>query len=609
MHVIGTAGHVDHGKSALVRALTGTDPDRFAEEKARGLTIDLGFAWLDLPSVGEVAIVDVPGHERFVRNMLAGAGRISICLFVVAANEGFMPQSREHLAILDLLGVDRGVVALTKADLVDRAALQELTQEVRREITGTSLEGIPIVACSTVTDAGLDELRAALDSAVAGAAAPVDAGRPRLWVDRVFTMAGAGTVVTGTLEGGSFRRGDPVTILPSGLHARIRTVQSHNRELESSGPGNRVALNLAGVQRSQVERGDAVLADGERSVTRVVDAFVRVLPTRLAPGEHQLTRRGAHLVYVGSAETPARLRPIGEDKLGAGEEGFVHVRLDRALPLRRGDRFVIRDAGRRMTIAGGTVLDPDPDPLPKDTARRTELLQRLISAPPEGALVAFVTDAGRMKLERALARSGAGDVGTEVLRLGDLLVSGAELERMTTEIRRLLNEHHRRHPLEAGLDRESLRISLQLGPDAFEALLASDEKVVMEGPTVREVTHSVRLTPEEEASRATLLHQLDESGFTPPLADELDAPADLMRVLESSGELVRVANFYLTSAKAQEARSKVRGRIESDGPVTVAEIRDLLGTTRKYAVPLCEWLDATGATRRQGDLRVVGPRP
>lgn len=358
MHVIGTAGHVDHGKSALVERLTGIDPDRFAEEKRRGLTIDLGFAWLTLPSGEEIGLIDVPGHERFIKNMLAGAGGISLCLFVVAANEGWMPQSAEHLAIVDVLGISSGVVALTKADTLDDGDLDLVRVEIEERLAHSSLAGAPIVACSAITGSGIDELVAEIDRVVAAATLPPDEGRPRLWVDRVFTMAGAGTVVTGTLAGGSLSVGDEVEIAPDRRRARIRTIQTHKRDVPAIPPGDRVALNLAGLERQGAARGNAVVRPGQWRPTQRVDALIRVLPRDVSGAEHEVSERGAHLLYVGSAETPIRLKLLETDRVRAGESALAQIFLRDQLPLKRGDRFVLRDAGRVLTFGGGEVLDP-----------------------------------------------------------------------------------------------------------------------------------------------------------------------------------------------------------------------------------------------------------
>ena len=605
MQVIGTAGHVDHGKSTLVRRLTGIDPDRFAEEKRRGLTIDLGFAWLPLPSGREIGVVDVPGHERFVRNMLAGAGGITVCLFVVAANEGWMPQSAEHLAILDVLGVSAGVVALTKADTVDEDTLALASEEVREKLAGTSLAGVPIVACSAVTGAGLDELVSAIDAAVTGSPAAPDLGAPRLWVDRVFTIAGAGTVVTGTLARGPLAVGDEVEVAPEGRRARIRTIQSHKKEVPAIGPGNRVALNLAGLERAGAERGDAVVRPGDWRATRRVDVRLRVLEQ---PGAGvPLTEKGAHLLYAGSAEVPVRLKLYGVSKLAPGDAGFAQLQLAAPLPLLRGDRFVIRDAGRVLTLGGGEVLDPlAPETRRSDEARRS-LLEELSGADGTAAAVSLVRAAGGMDEREAAFRSGTRATGG-LVPLAGWLVTPERRDELATSVTAALADYHSGHPLERGMPRELLKPAVTLAPEAFDALLDSLDEVVQEGALVRLAGHAVALKPAEEAARARVVAEIEAGGFAPPLAKDLSADGALLRALAESGELVSVGDFYITRAQATEAKEKVKGAIEESGGATVAEIRDLFGTSRKYAVPLCEWLDATGTTRRRGDLRVLGPR-
>ena len=603
MQVIGTAGHVDHGKSTLVRRLTGIDPDRFAEEKRRGLTIDLGFAWLPLPSGREVGVVDVPGHERFVRNMLAGAGGITVCLFVVAANEGWMPQSAEHLAILDVLGVSRGVVALTKADVVDEETLALAADEVEERLQPTALAGIPVVACSATTGDGIPELVTALDAAVASAPAPPDTGHPRLWVDRVFTISGAGTVVTGTLMRGSLRAGEEIEIAPEGRRARIRTIQSHKKELHEVGPGNRVALNLAGLARRGAGRGDAVVLPGSWRATRRVDVSLRVLPDAVT-----LTEKGAHLLYAGSAETPVRLKLLGASKVRPGETALAQLRLAAPLPLAPGDRFVIRDAGRVLTLGGGEVLDPLPPDARRSDEGRVRLLEELAAGDEGARLVALVRAYGGLAAGDALFRSGASEPGPGVVPLGSWIVTGDRLVELAAAVREALNEHHRTRPLERGMAREDLKHSVPLPSGAFDALLDAIDGVVQEGALVRATAHEVAFAPEQEAARAEVLEEIESAGFTPPLAKDLRADRALLRALVDNGDLVAVGDFYLTRSQADGAVAAVSAALERSEGLTVAEIRDLLGTTRKYAVPLCVWLDATGVTRRRGDVRVPGPR-
>lgn len=609
MHVLGTAGHVDHGKSTLVERLTGIDPDRFAEEKRRGLTIDLGFAWLQLPSGREVGLIDVPGHERFIKNMLSGAGGVSVCLFVVAANEGWKPQSAEHLAIVDILGIRHGVVALTKSDLVDADTLELTRAEIEDKLAPSSLSGAPIIPMSAVTGEGIDELVAELDRALGAAPAAADLDRPRLWIDRVFTIAGSGTVVTGTLMGGSLRAGDEVQIAPEGRRARVRTIQSHRKELEEVGPGNRVALNLVGLERQGAERGDAIVQPrGWRTTTRI-DALIRVSPAAITGRAHELTEKGAHLLYVGSAETPVRLKLLDASQVASGQEAFAQLYLRDPLPLGRGDRFVLRDAGRVMTFGGGVILDPAPELARRNDGAHLALLERLRDTDATGALRALVETQQELVVDDALARSGATAVPDGVTRLGPRLVAPVRLEALQTRLHEVLTGHHRARPLDKVMAREALRAELDLEPAVFEALLQRSQDVRQEGAGVRLASHEVGLDPAQQRARDELLATIEQAGFQPPLAAQLNADPALLKSLTDSGELVRIENFYLTATQAGEARARVRSRIEEEGPVTVAQIRDLLGTSRKYAVPLCEWLDSTGATLRKGDLRLLGPHP
>jgi selenocysteine-specific elongation factor len=602
MQVIGTAGHVDHGKSTLVERLTGIDPDRFAEEKRRGLTIDLGFAWLRLPSGREIGVVDVPGHERFIKNMLAGTGGISVCLFVVAANEGWMPQSSEHLAILDLLDVTWGVVALTKIDTVDDETVEIARAEVEEHLAPTTLAAAPIVACSALTGEGLDVLVKELDRIVSSAPPVPDLGRPRLWVDRVFTIAGAGTVVTGTLGGGSLGVGDEIELAPEGRRARIRAVQTHKKAVERVPPGNRAALNLAGLHRQGARRGDAVVQPRRWRPTARVDATVRVLSSDLSGAQRGLTEKGAHLLYVGSAETPVRLKLLADDVIAPGGSGDP-------LPLARGDRFVLRDAGRVLTFGGGVVVDPLASPARRGDAARVGLIEKLSRASDEEGLTALLASQGSLDAAEAMIRSGVRRVPSGVRRLGKTLFSPERVAEVTQGVLDALTQHHLRHPLERGMMREALRSRTGLEGPEFDDLVRAIDVVVEEGPTLRLGTHSVTLDPRQRRAQQELLEVIDGGGFAPPVAADLRADPALLRSLTDAGELVRIGDFYLTSKRAAEARRTVRDAIAQRGPLTVAEIRNLLGTSRKYAVPLCEWLDSTGATRRQGDLRSLGPVP
>ncbi|MQA99695.1 MAG: selenocysteine-specific translation elongation factor [Actinobacteria bacterium] len=606
MQVIGTAGHVDHGKSTLVQRLTGMDPDRFAEEKRRGLTIDLGFAWFALPSGNEVGVVDVPGHERFVRNMLAGAGGVTVCLFVVAANEGWKPQSTEHLAIIDVLGVSSGVVVLTKSDLVDHPTLAHVEVDVRARLSESLLANAPIVACSAATGAGIPELVETLDSIVNTTPAPVDSDRPRLWVDRVFTISGAGTVVTGTSTGGTFAVGDAVELAPEGRSARIRAIQSHKKQVDSIGPGNRVALNLAGLERRGAKRGDAVVRPGSWVPARLIDVELHVIP-HLRTGEDLIIGdKGSPLLYAGSAEMPMKLKLLGADRVRSGESAFAQLRLQDPLPLTRDDRFVLRDAGRVLTIGGGRVLDPMATPTSKRDPLRLDLLAALASD-DAAALDAYVATIGLLRSDGVEAQLNLDPTGFDIPRIGPWLVTHERLDELLEGMRHELSAYHETHRLERGMAREALRARLAIEPEVLEGLLERADDVEQDDGYVRLSSHRVGLSDEERAQRDEIIGILRRARFEPPPTRELGTDAALLRALSDEGAIVRIGDFYLAADVADAAKKLVAGLIRSVGPATVAQIRDRLGTSRKYAVPLCEWLDAIGVTHRRGDVRILGP--
>jgi selenocysteine-specific elongation factor len=618
LQVVATAGHVDHGKSALVLKLTGIDPDRLAEEKRRGLTIDLGFAWTTLPSGREVGFVDVPGHERFVRTMLAGVGPVRLVLFVVAADEGWKPQSEEHLQIVDVLGVDGGVVALTKRDLVDGPTLERRAEEVRARLEGTRLARAPIVPCSSVTGQGIARLVEELDRMVAAAPPPEDGGRPRHFLDRVFTIRGAGTVVTGTLTGGPIRVGQEVEVLPSGHRARVRGLQTHKRAIEVARPVSRVAANLSGAPREELERGDVLVLPGQWRATTVFEAVLRPVRGLARP----LTARGAYKLHAGSAERDARLRLYGTDELQPGEEAFARIAVNRPLLLDVQDRFVLRDVGRRETVAGGVVLDPwpparpGPDPVDRlgarlgaDRGQLARLLVRERSVVP-AADVLVLCGAGA---EEALRR-GAVDLGAWVADPGAVDRAGAELARA-------LAGHHAAHPLRPGLEVAEARalvlralgsVPVEAGPggpalaDALLDHLASRGLVVREGPWVRLPTHRPSTAGREDADR--LVAAVRAGGATPPSVRELlgaGFPRELIRAVCAEGRLVQVSPDLVVAPELLERAERILRDLARPPGVTVSAFREALGTSRKYALPLLEYFDARGLTRRQGDLRVL----
>jgi selenocysteine-specific elongation factor len=606
MHVLGTAGHVDHGKSTLIRALTGIDPDRLAEEKARGLTIDLGFAWMTLPSGREVGFVDVPGHERFVHNMLAGVGQIDATIFVVAADEGWKPQSEEHLAILDLLGARSGLIALTKADVAHD--IERVESEVRERVRGTALDTAEVVRVSAVTGGGIAELLAAIDRALEATPESADTGRPRLFVDRSFTIKGVGTVVTGTLTGGSLANGEEVVVLPAGTRARIRSIQTHQVARDVAHPTSRVALNLAGLERHEVTRGDAVTKAGQWKPTDLLDVRLRSVRSL----DHPITGRGAYLLYAGTAEVPARLRLLDAPELRAGGVAFARLTLSEPIVAGVFDRIVLRDTGRRETVAGGIVVDPHPAQRKLGSeaqGRRVVELQARAAARPETIAGVVLAERGVLRRDDFGWLSGARAAGHGVT-LETHVASTAWFEQTSSTIVATLERLHAERPLERGVAREEVR-SLAGGLDArlfAEVLGAIADRVVAEGPLLRLASHRVELSPELDEKRRALLEELDAAGFSPPSFASLENTygATLVKALLDAGELTKLAaDIALTAASVEQAKRVVTGTIEAEGPVSTSRLREALGTSRKYAIPLLEHLDATGVTVRRGDVRDV----
>lgn len=606
MHVVSTAGHVDHGKSTLIQRLTGIDPDRLAEEKARGLTIDLGFAWLTLPSGREIGIVDVPGHERFIHNMLAGVGSVDATIFVVAANEGWRPQSEEHLAILDLLGARGGVVALTKTDLVDTDTLEIARAEAVERLAGTTLAGSDVIPVSPVSGAGLDDLVAAIDRMLDRAGEPPDRRRPRVYVDRSFSIRGAGTVVTGTLTGGPLRVADEVEVLPDGHRARVRQIQTHKRQRDAAAPASRVALNLAGLERAEVRRGDAVVRPGEWRATQTLDVILRT-PRGLA---HALGNRGAFKVYAGSAEVDARLTLLERHELGPGDETFARLALASPVTAAPGDRFVLRDVGRSETVGGGVVLDPHP---PQAHDGRTAALRARAAAAPDEIPTLAVAERGVVAREDLPWITGSGAEPKDAVLLGSYALSRARFEEQAAALERVLAAFHAREPLAQGMPREDARAAAGLDDARLfgELVEALAGRVAAEGPIVRLESHRVTLSPEQDAARAAIMQTLAGARFAPPARAELERAhgPSLVRALLDQGVLVKISDDIVFGARElDEAKVAIADAFRQEGPLTAARIRDALGTSRKYVIPLLEHLDRTGFTRRRGDLREITAR-
>ncbi len=630
MRVIGTAGHVDHGKSTLIQALTGIDPDRLREEKERGMTIDLGFAWLKLPNGVEVSMVDVPGHERFVHNMLAGVGGVDIALVVVAADEGIMPQTREHLAILDLLHVKNGVVALTKSDLVDPEWLELVEADVEEYLRGTSLAGAPIVPCSSVSGEGLDRLRAVLQELLARERVRPNTGRPRLPIDRVFTVAGFGTVVTGTLLDGELRLGQELEVQPGGLKTRVRGLQSHKKKVEAIPAGTRVAVNLGGVAVEDLRRGQVLAPAGALHPTRALDARLRLIRDAIP------LRHNAEVTFhTGAAETPARLSLLDRDALEPGEEAWVQLRLQDEIALAKGDLFVVRLPSPSMTLGGGAVVESHARRHRRRQTAVLEHLEVLAQGSPQEVILqqlrarepadldgvahrcGLPPDEVRM-IARRMVDDGAlvaldGTVDAPRVDGRTFVVSAGGWESLTNRVESLLVAHHRGFPLRRGLPKEELRTRLGIEPRLFVRVLErlkAQGTVAEDGPYVRLASHMVRLSPEQERQAAQVLDVLREAGISVPDRGEwetaLRVSPELTNALLEQGRLVEVAPDLLYERETLDGLiQKVRAAIQNEGPLAVSQIRDVLGASRKYVLPLVGYTDEHKITRRVGDQRAL----
>jgi selenocysteine-specific elongation factor len=600
MPIVGTAGHVDHGKSTLVQALTGRDPDRWAEEKERGLTIDLGFAWVELSPTVMVGFVDVPGHERFMKNMLAGVGALDVALFVVAADEGWMPQSEEHCSVLDLLDVRHGVIALTRADLADDDTLEIAELEIGDQVRGTTLAGWPIVPVSAVTGQGLDALRAALVSQLEQAGAPVDDGRPRLWVDRSFVIPGAGVVVTGTLTGGELSRGDTLALFPGNRSVRVRGLQSHEHEVETASPGTRTAVNLSGIDRDLIARGALLTGPAGARVTRQLLADMRTVRGL----EDPLTSRGAFHMHLGSGAWPARLRPV--DGAAIVGRGPALLELNGDLPVVAGDRFILREVGRRAVVAGGRVLDPAPVGRMSRVAAHVETLRAAVDGTPNEKAQALLDARGTARLDELFIDSGGGKPGEGIFS-NESVTTAAEAARLLRSIEQSVRDYQSANPLRAGIPKASLATQLSSPAELIDVVLSANGDLVDEGATVRTADFSGSLGPREDAAWEAAQRLLAAEGLAVPRASQLGVDQELLHALIRSGRLVQIAPdlMYLPDQVDEILR---RLPTLADG-FTVAEFRDALGVSRRQAIPLLEWLDATGRTSRRGDERVVRKRP
>ena len=608
--VVGTAGHIDHGKSTLIHALTGIDPDRLAEEKRRGMTIDLGFAYLTLPSGRLVGIVDVPGHARFIRNMLAGVHGLDAVLLVIAADEGVMPQTVEHLEIVHLLDISRGLVVLTKVDLVEPDWLELVTAEVGERLADTSLAGAEVVPVSALSGEGLDLLRGKLDLLLDGTTARADRQRPRLPIDRVFTIGGFGTVVTGTLVDGFLKVGEELEAQPGGRRVRVRGLQQHDRKVEIAAPGSRVAANLVGVEKEDLRRGHVLVRPGTLASTRRVDAEVAVLAGAARP-----LRNGADLLlHTGTAEVAARAIVLDADELSPGSRGWVQLYLAEPIAAAAGDRFVLRHPSPSATIAGGRFADVNPRRHPRHDAsvpasleRRMagDVLQEELRKYPRG-----ITETALVKATLAPVADLAGVAGR---RAGGWIFSPESWTALSGRSRALLEEYHRTHPLRAGMPREELKSRLGLAPAAFSVALvelARDGVLAEQGGELALPGHKVELDPAEGGPAQRLRELLGRAPFAPPSLPEAlreaGAGPEVLRALAKRGEIVRLSeDVAFTRTAYESALELVRQIVAAEGGVTVARLRDAMGASRRPVLAFLEHLDAERVTRREGDVRTL----
>ncbi len=620
MFVIGTAGHVDHGKSTLVKALTDIDPDRLPEEKEREMTVDLGFAWMTLPSGREVSIVDVPGHERFIKNMLAGVGAIDLALLIVAADESVMPQTLEHLAILDLLRIRRGLVVVTKADLVDDELVQLVMAEVEDALVDTSFAGCRMIAVSAYTGQGLDELKGAIDGILDDTETRRDLGRPRLPIDRSFTVSGFGTVVTGTLIDGAMAVGQQVELSPSGVSARIRGLQSHKSRMDASAPGVRLALNLSGISRDDVMRGEVLTNPGWLQASRRVDARLRMV--RGAP--HALKHNEGVTFHLFTSETTGRVRLLDADRLPPGAEGWVQILLDDPVPMVKGDFFVLRSS--EDTLGGGQVADPSPRRRHRRFAADVlERLTTLDAGADEDVIITLADQLGPCSVRTLSQRSNLSEAEVlerlaeltaqgETVALGELGASadavvysrrGWDIVRNQAQV--ALQTYHNQYPLRRGAPPQELRSRLKL-PQAVYVRAAArlgDEGVVLDdGGLVKTPEHRVELSDGQQAAAAKYLRALADEPWSPPTDWPIDA--ELLNYLQDRGDVVKVnETVVFTTAAYQDMAAQVVKHLEANASVTVADARTIFGTSRKYVLPLLEYLDQQRITRRVGDERVL----
>ncbi len=638
MRVIGTAGHVDHGKSTLVEALTGIHPDRLQEEREREMTIVLGFAWVTLPNGEEIGVVDVPGHRDFIENMLSGVGAIDAALFVVAADEGVMPQTREHLAILDLLQIQGGVVALTKTDLVEDADWLDLVEsDLMETLAGTVLEAAPILRVSAKSGQGIPELLEILGDTLSNRPPRPDLGRPRLAADRIFTMPGFGTVVTGTLTDGHLQVGEEVTILPQELRGRIRGLQTHQRKEQSAVPGSRTAINISGVNVDQIQRGDVIVYSGQYQSTRRVDVHFRMLADVSQPLRHNTQVK----LFVGASEVIARLRLLGADLLKPGDDGWLQLELSAPIVVVRGDRYILRRPSPGETLGGGIILDPKPRGRHKRYNQKMLAgLAALVAGTPEDVFLQASLALGVAQKKEVIARSSLDqeeaqkafeklilenqivvfNERSEMIQPETLIASTSYWMQLTNQAEKEVEAYKKAYPLRMGVPREVLKSRLKISARIFNATL---DRWLLDGkfeetavranipggnsvPVIHSPGYRVSLSSDQQRRVDQLLAHFAQNPYSPPTSKDCSADIgeELFNAIIDLGFLIPISIEVVFRLEDYERSIvKIRSMLEEQGTISVAEVRDAFQTSRRYVLALLEHLDAIGVTVRAGDVR------
>lgn len=627
--ILGTAGHIDHGKTALIKAVTGIDTDRLKEEKQRGITIELGFASMILPSGRRIGIVDVPGHEKFVKNMVAGATGIDMVAMVIAADEGVMPQTREHMEICSLLDIKHGLVVLSKIDLVDEEVLELAREDVREFTKGTFLEDAPVVPVSAQTGEGLEEFKKALDTLCADVSSHSPTDLFRLPVDRVFTMKGFGTVITGTLVSGSVKVGDPIRVYPSGIVTKVRGIQVHNESVESATAGSRTAINFQSLERASVDRGDVLATPDSLIISYMIDVSLKYLPSNKKP----LKNRSRVRFHTGTSEVPGNLILLENEELQPGESTIAQIRLDSPVAVVKDDRYVIRSYSPVRTIGGGFVINPVPQKHKRKRSHVTERLKQIEDLGPDEMVSYYIEDSGYRgvplstlkvmtnlpgkQLEKSIQSLLSKKVIIQINKEKPTYIHANNFNKIKEDTSAYLESYHRNHPLKQGMAKEELRskfpayIDSKLFTPALNQLI-KENQVVQEENVVRSVSHTVSLGADQTDVREKILKTYRESGLTPPYFKELSKSLeidprrgkDVLMLLVKEGEVVKVKEDLFFDAEAvKKLKQELKDFLSEHGEITTPQFKEMTGVSRKYLIPLLEYFDSTHVTIRIGDSR------